>query len=43
MSFADVMLMVNNCKLYKEEVSVDVECAVNLEHFQSSMFHYIKT
>jgi histone acetyltransferase len=43
MLFADLMLMVNNCKLYNEEVSLYVQCAVNLERFLSSMFHDIKT
>jgi hypothetical protein len=45
MLFADLMLMVNNWKLSNEEVSlyVLVQCAVNLERFQSSMFHNTKT
>jgi hypothetical protein len=38
MLFADLMLMVNNCKLNNEEVSLYVQCAVNLESFLSSMF-----
>jgi hypothetical protein len=30
MLFADLMLMVNNCKLYSEEVILYVQCAVDL-------------
>ena len=36
--YADLMLMVNNCKLYNEEASTYVQCAVNLERFLKALF-----
>ena len=39
MLFDDLMLMVNNCKLYNEETSTYVECAVSLEKFLGTLFH----
>mmetsp|Transcript_11983 Transcript_11983/g.21087 ORF Transcript_11983/g.21087 Transcript_11983/m.21087 type:complete len:558 (+) Transcript_11983:66-1739(+) len=33
MLYADLMLMVNNCKLYNDETSTYVQCAVNLESY----------
>lgn len=38
MLYADLMLMVNNCKLYNDEASTYVQCAVNLERFLKSLF-----
>jgi len=38
MLFADLMLMVNNCKLYNDEASTYVQCATNLEKFIQSLF-----
>jgi histone acetyltransferase len=37
--YIDLMLMVNNCKLYNEEASTYVQCAGNLERFLASIFH----
>ena len=34
----DLMLMVNNCKLYNDEASTYVQCAVNLERFLKTLF-----
>lgn len=34
----DLMLMVNNCKLYNDEASTYVQCAVNLERFLKALF-----
>jgi len=39
MLFADLMLMVNNCKLYNDENSTYVQCAVNLEKYLGRLFH----
>ncbi len=38
MLYADLMLMVNNCKLYNDEASTYVQCAVNLERFLKTLF-----
>ena len=38
MLFADLMLMVNNCKLYNDEASTYVQCAVSLENFVGTLF-----
>merc|ERR1712154_22191 len=38
MLHADLMLMVNNCKLYNDESSTYVQCAVNLEKFLKTLF-----
>jgi len=38
MLFADLMLMVNNCKLYNDEGSVYTQCAVSLEKFLGALF-----
>jgi histone acetyltransferase len=38
MLYADLMLMVNNCKLYNDEASTYVQCAVNLERFLKTIF-----
>ena len=42
MLYADLMLMVNNCKLYNEETSTYVQCAVSLEKFLGNLFRDIK-
>mmetsp|Transcript_14707 Transcript_14707/g.16833 ORF Transcript_14707/g.16833 Transcript_14707/m.16833 type:complete len:459 (+) Transcript_14707:49-1425(+) len=36
--YRDLMLMVNNCKLYNDESSPYYECAVNLERFLKTLF-----
>jgi histone acetyltransferase len=38
MLYADLMLMVNNCKLYNDEASTYVQCAVNLENYLKKTF-----
>ena len=38
MLLADLMLMVNNCKLYNEPASTYVQCAVSLEKFLQTLF-----
>ncbi|KAL3920664.1 MAG: hypothetical protein SGILL_003145 [Bacillariaceae sp.] len=38
MLYADLMLMVNNCKLYNEEASTYMQCAKNLEQYLKGMF-----
>jgi len=38
MLYADLMLMVNNCKLYNDEASTYVHCAVSLERFLNTLF-----
>lgn len=38
MLFADLMLMVNNCKLYNDENSTYYECAKSLEKFLGKIF-----
>ena len=38
MLYADLMLMVNNCKLYNEEASTYVQCAQNLETYLKALF-----
>lgn len=38
MLYADLMLMVNNCKLYNDEASAYVQCAVSLEKYLGSVF-----
>ncbi|KAL3910577.1 MAG: hypothetical protein SGILL_007639, partial [Bacillariaceae sp.] len=38
MLYADLMLMVNNCKLYNEEASTYMQCAKNLEDYLKGMF-----
>ena len=38
MLYTDLMLMVNNCKLYNDEASTYVQCAVNLEKFLRALF-----
>jgi histone acetyltransferase len=38
MVYADLMLMVNNCKLYNEEASTYVQCAQNLETYLKALF-----
>ena len=35
---ADLQLMVNNCKLYNEEGSTYLQCAVSLEKFLGTLF-----
>jgi histone acetyltransferase len=37
MLFADLMLMVNNCKLYNDEGSMYTQCAVSLENFVKNL------
>jgi len=39
MLFADLMLMVNNCKKYNEDTSTYVQCAINVEKFLGTLFH----
>lgn len=39
MLFADLMLMVNNCKVYNEENSPYVHCANNVEKMLGTLFH----
>ena len=34
----DLILMVNNCKLYNEPASTYVQCAVSLEKFLATLF-----
>ena len=38
MLYADLMLIVNNCKLYNEEESTYVQCAVSLEKYLGTLF-----
>lgn len=38
MLFADLMLMVNNCKLYNEPASTYVQCAASLEKYLGTLF-----
>lgn len=38
MLYADLMLMVNNCKLYNDEASTYVQCAMNLEKMLANLF-----
>ena len=38
MLFSDLMLMVNNCKLFNDDQSTFVQCAVSLENFVGSLF-----
>lgn len=38
MLYADLMLMVNNCKLYNDEASTYVQCAMNVERFLKTLF-----
>jgi len=38
MLLADLMLMVENCKLYNDEASTYVQCAVNVEKFLGTLF-----
>lgn len=38
MLYADLVLMVNNCKLYNEPGSTYVQCAVSLEKYLGSLF-----
>jgi histone acetyltransferase len=38
MLYRDLMLMVNNCKLYNDEASTYYECAVKLEKFLKTLF-----
>jgi histone acetyltransferase len=38
MMYADLMLMVNNCKLYNDESSTYVQCAICLEKFLGTLF-----
>jgi histone acetyltransferase len=38
MLYADLMLMVNNCKLYNDEQSTYVECAKKLEAHLKTLF-----
>ncbi len=38
MLYADLMLIVNNCKLYNEEASTYVQCAVSLEKYLGTLF-----
>jgi histone acetyltransferase len=39
MLFADLILMVNNCKLYNEDGSTYIQCAVALEKYARTLFH----
>lgn len=41
MLFADLMLMVNNCKLYNEDGSTYVQCAISVEKMLGALFHDI--
>jgi histone acetyltransferase len=38
MLFSDLMLMVNNCKLYNDDESTYVQCAVSLENYVGTLF-----
>lgn len=38
MLYSDLILMVNNCKLYNDEASTYVQCAVTLEKYISGLF-----
>ena len=38
MLYADLMRMVNNCKLYNDASSPYYECAVHMEEFMSNLF-----
>lgn len=38
MLYADLMLMVNNCKLYNDETSTYTQCALNLERYLKTLF-----
>jgi histone acetyltransferase len=38
MLYADLMLMVNNCKLYNDEASTYMQCARNLESYLKGLF-----
>jgi histone acetyltransferase len=38
MLFSDLMLMVNNCKLYNDDKSPYVQCAISLENFLGTLF-----
>lgn len=38
MAFADLMLMVNNCKLYNDDGSPYMECATSLERYVKNLF-----
>mmetsp|Transcript_57920 Transcript_57920/g.141516 ORF Transcript_57920/g.141516 Transcript_57920/m.141516 type:complete len:587 (+) Transcript_57920:60-1820(+) len=38
MLYTDLTLMVNNCKLYNEEASAYVQCAVKLENYLKQLF-----
>ena len=38
MLYADLMLMINNCKLYNDEASTYVQCAIGLEKFLGTFF-----
>jgi histone acetyltransferase len=38
MLYNDLMLVVNNCKLYNEETSLYVQCAVSLEKMLATLF-----
>jgi len=42
MLYADLMRMVNNCKLYNDASSPYYECAVNVEEFMSDLFSDIQ-
>ena len=38
MLYSDLMLMVNNCKLYNDEASTYVQCAGSLEKYLANVF-----
>jgi histone acetyltransferase len=39
MLYVDLLLMVNNCKLYNEDGSIYIQCAVGLEKYLATLFH----
>lgn len=43
MLYADLKLMVENCKLYNDEASTYVQCACNVEKFMGTLFDLVTT
>jgi histone acetyltransferase len=41
MLYSDLMLMVNNCKLYNEEGSTYVQCAISLQKYLENVFEEV--
>jgi histone acetyltransferase len=39
MLYVDLMLMVNNCKLYNDDGSTYTQCAIQLEKYVNTLFH----